>query len=72
MEIIEGQDFMEVLNIITAKKVVELDENEKAFLRARQYYLTPGQLDKFSDVLVIPSVEEPKPRIVKKTKAKLE
>jgi hypothetical protein len=64
--------FMEVLESITNKRVKDLEPDEVAFLKARRYYLTPGQLDKFSDVLDgSPSLEIPKPRVEKKTKVKL-
>jgi hypothetical protein len=61
-------DFMEVLDSITAKSVSELEPDEIAFLKARVYYLTPGQLQKFDSILVEPSIEEPKKRVFKKTK----
>jgi hypothetical protein len=67
-----GKDFMEVLEEITVKRVNELDDEEIAFMKARRYYLTPGQLDKFASVLESPSPEAPKPRTAKKTKAKLD
>lgn len=63
--------FMDVLDSITAKKVSELEPDEIAFMKALIYYLTPGQLDKFKSVLDEPVIEEPKPRIEKKTKKKL-
>jgi hypothetical protein len=72
MSIPEGVDFMEILDEITSKKVKELEEEEIGFLKARRYYLTPGQLDKFASVLESPSPEAPKPRTAKKTKAKLD
>lgn len=71
MPIPEGKDFLEVLEELTIKGIKDLDDDEKAFIRARQYYLTPGQLDKFADLLVQPSMEEPAPRTAKKTKARL-
>lgn len=65
--------FMEVLDSITVKNVKDLEDDEIGFLKARRYYLTPGQLDKFSSILdvVSPSPELPKPRTEKKTKVKL-
>ena len=64
--------FLEVLEDICNKKVKDLEDDEIAFLKARRYYLTAGQLDKFSGVLdTSPSIEVPKPRTEKKTKVKL-
>jgi hypothetical protein len=69
MEYIEGQDFMEVLNVITSKNVENLDDQEIRFLRARRYYLTPGQLDKFA-VYLGEAIPTPSPRPKVKRAAK--
>lgn len=68
----DGKDFMEVLEEITAKDMKDVDAEETAFMKARSYYLTPGQLKKFADVLEEPTPSEPEPRTAKKTKAKLD
>ena len=71
MNIRDGQDFMEVLDEITCKKPNQLDADEIGFLRARRYYLTPGQLDKFAqfltDVVIPTPSERPKVKRVKKS-----
>jgi aerobic-type carbon monoxide dehydrogenase small subunit (CoxS/CutS family) len=69
-----NRNFMDVLDEIVDKDVKSLTEDEKAFLVARCYYLTTGQLNKFSSILDKPTEpieEEIKPRIEKKTKDKL-
>ena len=58
----EGQDFMEVLEEITKKSPMDLDDEEIGFLKARQYYLTPGQLDKFASILGNDAIPTPSPR----------
>lgn len=67
----KNMTFQEVLDEITQKSVKELEPEEIRFLRARRFYLTPGQLDKFDSILEEPSIEEPKPRTERKTKKKV-
>jgi len=71
MNIRDGQDFMEVLDEITNKRPNQLDNDEIGFLRARRYYLTPGQIDKFAqflkDVDVPTPSERPKVKRAKKS-----
>jgi len=50
-------DFQEVLNKILAKTPEELNEQEKAFLRARSSYLKKAQLEEYDSIL------NPKPEI---------
>lgn len=51
--------FEEALKAITAKSPEELDDKEKAFIRARKFYLTSGELAKFK-ALFTKKVEESK------------
>ena len=70
MHIIDGQDFMEVLDQITAKNPDQLEEDEIAFMKARSYYLTPGQISKFANILETPvptPSERPKVKRAKKS-----
>lgn len=71
MNIRDGQDFMEVLDEITAKEPSKLEPDEIAFMKARDYYLTSGQLVKFASVLdetpVPTPSERPKVKRVKKS-----
>jgi hypothetical protein len=41
---------------------MDLDDEEIGFLKARQYYLTPGQLDKFASILGNDAIPTPSPR----------
>lgn len=46
-------DFKEVLEQIAEKSVQELTTEDIAFLKARRYYLTSGQKEKFNSVLEV-------------------
>ena len=52
-----NEDFLEVLNRIASKEMAELIPEEIEFLKARQSYLTPEQLEKFQDILAAPKEE---------------
>ncbi len=42
---------VEILNLIVKKDLHELTENDIVFLRARSFYLTPEQKEKYESVL---------------------
>ena len=44
-------DFQEVLNKILAKTPEELNEQERAFLKARSSYLKKAQLEEYDSIL---------------------
>jgi len=54
----------EYLNRIIAKELPELTKDDISFLRARRYYLTEEQKEKFSSVLEL-EVEKPKKSKIK-------
>ena len=62
-------DFQEVLNKILAKTPEELNEQEKAFLRARSSYLKKAQLEEYAEVL---APKQPEVYVSKKERAKQE
>lgn len=53
----ENVPFMDVLKEITQKDVDKLEPDEVGFLKARAFYLTPGELKKFASVLEPKKVE---------------
>lgn len=42
--------FEEALRSMTSKEPADLTEDEKAFIRARKFYLTAGELNKFKSL----------------------
>jgi hypothetical protein len=51
------QKFMEVLKDITAKQIIEMTEEEKAFIRARRDYLS--EVEKQTLKSILEDVKEP-------------
>jgi hypothetical protein len=45
------ENFMERLLRITQKRIAEMNDEEKAFLRARQSYLNDAQLETYKEIL---------------------
>ncbi len=60
-----NQEAQELMAQIVAKEVFELTDNDVAFLKARQGYLTDEQTEKFASVLG-EAEEAPKPTKKKK------
>lgn len=54
-------DFLKELERITNKVVSDLTDEEVAFIKARKYYLSAGELEKFKSILEVKvEVEQPK------------